>query len=82
MNNFSKRHIGPTTKEINEMLNELGLNSINELIEKTVPESIKDTSDLGIGAGLDEFSYLNKINHLIIYMRKILTLLVELKIRI
>ena len=61
MNNFSKRHIGPTTKEINEMLNELGLNSIDELIEKTVPESIKDTSDLGIGAGLDEFSYLNKI---------------------
>ena len=61
MNNFSKRHIGPTKKEIDEMLNELGLNSIDELIEKTVPESIKDTSDLGIGAGLDEFSYLNKI---------------------
>ena len=59
--NFSKRHIGPTSIEVDEMLNELGLNSINELIEKTVPESIKDTSDLGIGAGLDEFSYLNKI---------------------
>ncbi len=59
--NFSKRHIGPTSIEVDEMLNELGLNSINELIEKTVPESIKDTSDLGIGSGLDEFSYLNKI---------------------
>ena len=59
--NFSKRHIGPTSIEVDEMLNELGLNSIDELIEKTVPESIKDTSDLGIGAGLDEFSYLNKI---------------------
>ena len=59
--NFSKRHIGPTSIEVDEMLNELGLNSINELIEKTVPESIKDTSDLGIGGGLDEFSYLNKI---------------------
>ena len=61
MSNFSKRHIGPTTKEINEMLNELGLNSTDELIERSVPGSIRDTSDLGIGKGLNEFSYLNTI---------------------
>ena len=61
MSNFSKRHIGPTTKEINEMLNELGLNSTDELIERSVPRSIRDTSDLGIGKGLNEFSYLNAI---------------------
>ena len=64
MNNFSKRHIGPTTKEINEMLNELGLNSTDELIERSVPGSIRDTSDLGIGKGLNEFSYLNSIKGL------------------
>ena len=64
MSNFSKRHIGPTTKEINEMLNELGLNSTDELIEKSVPGSIRDTSDLGIGKGLNEFSYLNAIKGL------------------
>ena len=61
MSNFSKRHIGPTTKEINEMLSELGLNSTDELIERSVPRSIRDTSDLGIGKGLNEFSYLNAI---------------------
>ena len=61
MSNFSKRHIGPTTKEINEMLNELGLNSTDELIERSVPGSIRDTSDLGIGKGLNEFSFLNAI---------------------
>ena len=64
MSNFSKRHIGPTTKEINEMLNELGLNSTDELIERSVPGSILDTSDLGIGKGLNEFSYLNAIKGL------------------
>ncbi len=64
MSNFSKRHIGPTTKEINEMLNELGLNSTDELIERSVPGSIRDTSDLGIGKGLNEFSYLNAIKGL------------------
>ena len=64
MSNFSKRHIGPTTKEINEMLNELGLNSTDELIERSVPGSIRDTSDLGIGKGLNEFSYLNSIKGL------------------
>ena len=64
MSNFLKRHIGPTTKEINEMLNELGLNSTDELIERSVPGSIRDTSDLGIGKGLNEFSYLNSIKGL------------------
>ena len=59
-NNFSKRHLGPTENDVAAMLNEIGLNSIDKLIEKTIPESIRSTSKLGIGDGLDEFSYLKK----------------------
>ena len=59
--NFSLRHIGPRKSEINEMLEELGLKNIDELIEKTIPESIHIKSELNIGNGLDEFSLLKKI---------------------
>ena len=59
-NNFSKRHLGPTENDVAAMLNEIGVDSIDKLIEKTIPESIRSTSKLGIGDGLDEFSYLKK----------------------
>ncbi|EDL41702.1 glycine decarboxylase, isoform CRA_e [Mus musculus] len=38
---FSRRHIGPGDKDRREMLQALGLASIDELIEKTVPASIR-----------------------------------------
>uniref|UniRef100_A0A8C2DQY4 glycine dehydrogenase (aminomethyl-transferring) n=1 Tax=Cyprinus carpio TaxID=7962 RepID=A0A8C2DQY4_CYPCA len=38
---FSERHIGPGDKEKREMLNTLGLESIAQLIENTVPPSIR-----------------------------------------
>lgn len=38
---FARRHIGPGDKDRREMLQALGLASIDELIEKTVPASIR-----------------------------------------
>ncbi|XP_066566664.1 glycine dehydrogenase (decarboxylating), mitochondrial [Amia ocellicauda] len=38
---FSERHIGPGDKEKREMLNALGLKTIDDLIENTVPSSIR-----------------------------------------
>nr|XP_051714153.1 glycine dehydrogenase (decarboxylating), mitochondrial isoform X2 [Oryctolagus cuniculus] len=38
---FAERHIGPGDKDQREMLQALGLASIDELIEKTVPASIR-----------------------------------------
>uniref|UniRef100_A0A8C2PPZ0 Glycine dehydrogenase (decarboxylating) n=1 Tax=Cyprinus carpio TaxID=7962 RepID=A0A8C2PPZ0_CYPCA len=38
---FSERHIGPGDKEKREMLNTLGLESVAQLIENTVPASIR-----------------------------------------
>ena len=54
------RHLGLTARDNAKMINEIGIDSIDELIEKTIPESIRSTSKLGIGDGLDEFSYLQK----------------------
>uniref|UniRef100_A0A8C4NWG4 glycine dehydrogenase (aminomethyl-transferring) n=1 Tax=Dicentrarchus labrax TaxID=13489 RepID=A0A8C4NWG4_DICLA len=38
---FAERHIGPGEREKREMLDALGLESIDQLIEDTVPESIR-----------------------------------------
>ena len=58
---FSRRHIGPNLAEQQEMLSQLGLKSIDALIDKTIPKTIQTKIGLHIGQGLDEFSLLKKI---------------------
>ena len=50
---FSHRHIGPDENETSEMLKVIGENNLNELIDKTVPSSIRMKDELNI-AGSDE----------------------------
>ena len=38
MSEFHKKHIGPSQKEIDEMLQYLDCNSLNDLLEKIVPK--------------------------------------------
>ena len=61
---FSRRHIGPNLAEQQEMLSQLGLKSINALIDKTIPKKIQTKFGLHIGQGLDEFSLLKKIKEI------------------
>ncbi|MAF96264.1 MAG: glycine dehydrogenase (aminomethyl-transferring) [Rhodospirillaceae bacterium] len=46
---FIRRHIGPGDRQIAEMLDTLGLSSLDALIEKTVPENIITGHSLEIG---------------------------------
>ena len=46
------------------MLSQLGLKSINALIDKTIPKTIQTKFGLHIGQGLDEFSLLKKIKEI------------------
>ncbi|MCY4233250.1 MAG: aminomethyl-transferring glycine dehydrogenase [Bacteroidetes bacterium] len=45
---FAARHIGPSKTEVQGMIEELGLDSLDELIEKTIPESILNHQDLDL----------------------------------
>ncbi|MCS5491940.1 aminomethyl-transferring glycine dehydrogenase [Algoriphagus limi] len=45
---FESRHNGPTEAEIAEMLEKIGATSLEELIEQTVPESIRLTRPLDL----------------------------------
>ena len=47
---FIGRHIGPGEREIQAMLAELQLSSLDELIQQTVPESIALKRPLALGA--------------------------------
>jgi len=63
-NEFIRRHIGPGEPQIAEMLAELGLKSLDELIEKTVPASIIAERPLSIEGEKNEretLSYLRRM---------------------
>ena len=37
---FAQRHIGPRKSDLNKMFKTIGVNSMNELIEQTIPDDI------------------------------------------
>src|SRR4051812_44328062 len=54
---FVSRHNGPRQHEVESMLERIGASSIDELIEQTIPSSIRLKKALKIGPGLTEFQY-------------------------
>lgn len=64
MGAFSKRHIGSSSAEEQEMLNTIGIKSADELMKLTIPERIRLQSDLNISSALTEKQYLDHIGGL------------------
>ena len=62
-NEFSGRHIGPNKAETTAMLAEIGVNSLEELISKTIPDGIRIKSDLETPPAISEFAYLNELKN-------------------
>src|SRR5664279_4673309 len=58
---FVNRHIGPREKEIREMLDVIGVNSLDELIDQTIPANIRLEKPLNLANGLTEREYYRKI---------------------
>ena len=53
--NFVNRHNGPSDSDVEYMLNSLGLNSVDQLIDQTIPVDIRLKDELNIGEGLSEY---------------------------
>jgi glycine dehydrogenase len=64
MNLFSKRHIGINAIEQEKMLTKIGLNSLAELIDKTIPAPIRLTGELNVEDALTEQEYLQHVAEL------------------
>tara|TARA_B100000965_G_scaffold31760_1_gene23489 strand:- start:2783 stop:5647 length:2865 start_codon:yes stop_codon:yes gene_type:complete len=58
---FIRRHIGPNKKDEQNMLDQLGYKSLNELINNTVPEKILLKDPLSIGDPNSEYEALRKL---------------------
>ena len=62
--NFVHRHLGPREWDVEEMLKTIGLSSLDELINKTVPPSIRLKKPLDLPAGINEYDYFKNIRKL------------------
>ncbi len=58
---FASRHIGPDDKDLTIMLKEIGLRSIDQLIDETIPASIQLKKDLRLPEPLSEYNYLKAL---------------------
>ncbi|MGK7897802.1 MAG: glycine dehydrogenase (aminomethyl-transferring), partial [Xenococcus sp. (in: cyanobacteria)] len=58
---FSNRHIGPNESEIAQMLEALGISSLDDLIDKTVPGTIRLKNHLKLPPALDESAALAQL---------------------
>lgn len=63
-NAFQLRHIGPRREEIQSMLDTIGVESIDQLIDETIPKSIRLKRKLRLNAGISESEFERHINAL------------------
>ena len=60
-NEFIPRHIGPCENEAKQMLKTIGVSSLSELIDSTVPPSIRMNKPLNLPVAMSEHEYLEHI---------------------
>lgn len=61
---FESRHNGPNDQEIKEMLNTLGVSSLDELIDQAVPSSIRMKTPLDLPKAKSEYRYLSDLKEI------------------
>jgi len=61
---FARRHIGPDADDQAAMLAMLGLASLDDLVDRVVPGSIRSTASLALGAGCTETEALDRIGRI------------------
>ncbi len=71
-NEFTSRHIGPNETETREMLDAIGVKSLDELIDKAVPSSIRMQDLPAIPSAMNEYEYIKHIKE-VSYQNKTFT---------
>ncbi|MGE4611983.1 MAG: aminomethyl-transferring glycine dehydrogenase [Paracoccaceae bacterium] len=71
----NRRHIGPSPTEIQEMLDVIGVESLDELIDQTVPADIRQEHDLKLQEPMSERDVLHHMRE-VIKKNKVLTSLI------
>ncbi len=63
-NNFIFRHNGIRKEDEGKMLEKIGLKSTDELIDQTIPETIRLKKELDLPEGLNEYEYIDHLKKL------------------
>jgi glycine dehydrogenase len=58
---FVNRHIGPNPSEIKDMLNAIGVDSVESLIDETLPEQIRLKKELQLDEPVSEFQFIENL---------------------
>ncbi len=58
---FLYRHNGPRKEDVIQMLDTMGLNSVDQLIDETIPANIRFKNEIKVDEGLTEYDYLQLI---------------------
>ena len=58
---FVDRHVGPNQEELSQMLHTIGVGSIEELIDLSIPKSIQSKEKLNVGNGISEKELIEKL---------------------
>lgn len=61
---YQERHIGPNAEETKAMLKAIGVSSMDELIDRTVPKGIRAKNALDVGPAMTELEYLEHMRDL------------------
>ncbi len=79
---FQQRHNGPNDDQTKEMLKTIGVSSIDELVDRTVPSTIRMKGELNLPPAMSEAEYLNHIKEVSLKNKvfKSLTLLKKTRI--
>ncbi len=58
VNSFAQRHIGPSSDDVSKMLKILGFDSLDDLIDKAVPQTIRTDGSLKLPSAQSEYAAL------------------------
>jgi len=61
---FVERHLGPTKTEVQEMLKTIGVDTLDALIDNTIPPHIRLKDPLKLPQPMSEYEFSNHIQHL------------------
>ena len=64
LNNFANRHIGLTPEDITSMIKDIGVGSMDELIDQTIPSDIRLEKPLDLPEPMTEREYAEHIAEL------------------
>ena len=70
MRKFSDRHIGVPDLDEKSMKDYLGVESLEQLIQETIPDEIRSNKNLNLDSAISESQYSNHIYQCLIFHRE------------